>query len=113
MELEKLLGHGFYLFHDVPLAGLGNLDHVVLDEKGFYAIETKSHKGRVNVKGKDLLLNGHSPEKDFVKQAWGGCYRLREILNAEVTPILLFSEAFVEGRIMARGVSHPAAPVAD
>ena len=80
------------------------MDHVVLGEKRFYAIETKSHKGRVNAKGKDLLLNGHSPEKDFVKQAWGGCYRLREILNAEVTPILLFSEAFVEGRIMVWGV---------
>ncbi len=29
---------------------------------------------------------------------------MREILDAEVTPILLFSEAFVEGRIMVRGV---------
>jgi len=80
------------------------LDHVVLGEQGFHAIETKSHKGRVNAKGKDLLINGHSPEKDFAKQAWRGCYRLREILDADVTPILLFSEAFVEGRITVRGV---------
>jgi hypothetical protein len=28
------------------------LDHVVLGEQGFHAIETKSHKGRVNAKGK-------------------------------------------------------------
>ena len=104
VELEKLLGHGFYLFHDVPLAGLGNVDHVVLGEKGFYAVETKSHKGQVTAKGKDLLLNGHSPEKDFVKQAWRGCYRLREVLDADVTPILLFTEAFVDGRLMVRGV---------
>ena len=82
-ELKKLLGHGFYLFHDVPLAGCGNVDHVVLGEKGFYVIETKSHKGRVTAKGRDLLLNGRSPQKDFVKQAWRGCYRLREILDAE------------------------------
>jgi hypothetical protein len=92
------------LFHDVPLAGVYNLDHVVLGEQGFHAIETKSHKGRVNAKGKDLLINGHSPEKDFAKQAWRGCYRLREILDADATPILLFSEAFVEGRITVRGV---------
>ncbi len=104
VELEKLLGHGFYLFHDVPLAGLGNVDHVVLGEKGFYAVETKSHKGQVTAKGKDLLLNGHSPGKDFVKQAWRGCYRLREVLDADVTPVLLFTEAFVDGRLMVRGV---------
>lgn len=75
------------------------MDHVVLGEQGFHAIGIKSHKGRVNAKGKDLLLNSHSPEKDFGKQAWRGCYRLREILDADVTPILLFSEAFVEGRM--------------
>lgn len=51
-----------------------------------------------------MLINGHSPGKDFAKQAWRGCYRLREILDADVTPILLFSEAFVEGRITVRGV---------
>ncbi len=44
-ELEKLLGHGFYLFHDVPLAGIYNLDHVVLGEQGFHAIETKATRG--------------------------------------------------------------------
>ncbi len=98
-----MLGHGFYLLHDVPLAGCGNVDHVVLGEKGFYVIEKKSHKGQVTAKGRDLLLNGRSPEKDFVKQAWRGCYRLREILDAEVTPILLFAEAFIEGRLLVWG----------
>ncbi len=31
-KLEKLRAHGCYVFHDLPLPGLGNVDHVVLDE---------------------------------------------------------------------------------
>lgn len=103
-ELEKLATHGFYAFHDVALPGLGNVDHVVLGEKGFFCIETKSHKGYVSSAGGDILLNGRPTQKDFVKQTWRGCYRLREIVDAEVTPLLLFTDAFVRGRICVRGV---------
>lgn len=103
-ELEGLRAHGFYVFHDVALPGVGNVDHVVLGEGGFFAVETKSHAGRVTARGGELFRNGRPFEKDFVKQAWNGCYRLREILDADVTPLLLFTDAFVEGRISARGV---------
>ena len=103
-ELEGLRAHGFYVFHDVPLPGVGNVDHVVLGEGGFFAIETKSHAGRVTESGGKLLRNGRAFEGDFVNQAWSGCYRLRGILDAEVVPLLLFTNAFVEGRITARGV---------
>lgn len=103
-ELEDLRVHGFYVFHDVALPRGGNVDHVVLGERGFFSMETKSHAGHVTVQGGQLLRNGRPFEKDFVKQAWSGCYRLREILDAEVSPLLLFTDAFVEGRITARGV---------
>lgn len=103
-ELEGLRSHGFYVFHDVQLPGVGNVDHIVLGERGFFAIETKSHAGHVTTRGGLLLRNGRPFEKDFVKQAWSGCYRLREILDADVAPVLLFTDAFVEGRITARGV---------
>ncbi|QIN79253.1 hypothetical protein GBA65_12830 [Rubrobacter marinus] len=103
-ELEKLLPHGFYIFHDVPLRGLGNVDHVVLGPNGFFSVETKSHSGHVTARGGRLARNGRPFEKDFVKQAWSGCYRLREILDAEVAPLLLFTDAFVEGRMAVRGV---------
>ena len=66
-ELEKLAKHGFYAFHDVALLGLGNVDHVVLGEKGFFCVETKSHKGHVSSANGDLLVNGRPTEKDFVK----------------------------------------------
>lgn len=103
-ELEGLRAHGFYVFHDVALPRVGNVDHVVLGERGFFAIETKSHAGHITVRGGKLLRNGRPFERDFVKQAWSGCYRLREILGTEVAPLLLFTDAFVEGRISARGV---------
>lgn len=103
-ELEGLRAHGFYVFHDVAFPGVGNVDHVVLGERGFFSIETKSHSGHVTARSGQLLRNGRPFEKDFVKQAWSGCYRLREILDAEVTPLLLFTDAFVEGRVTARGV---------
>jgi hypothetical protein len=50
------------------------------------------------------LLNGREPEKDFVSQTWRGSHRLREILDAEVVPLLCFTNAFVEGRVYVRGV---------
>ncbi len=103
-ELENLATHGFYAFHDVALPELGNVDHVVLGERGFFCVETKSHKGHVSAANGDLLVNGRPTEKDFVKQTWRGCYRLRGILDADVTPLLLFTDAFVRGRLSVRGV---------
>ena len=102
--LEQLREHGFYIFHDVQLPGVGNVDHVALGPHGFFGIETKSQKGRVTAEGNRLLLNGRPPEKDFVSQAWRGCYRLKEILGSEVIPLLCFTQAFVEGRVFVKGV---------
>ncbi len=102
--LDGICEHGYYLFHDVKLPDFGNVDHVALGPGGFFAIETKSHRGRVEARGRELLLNGRPPVKDFVAQAWSGCYRLKEILGSDVTPLLCFSEAFVEGRVFVRGV---------
>lgn len=105
-ELEKLAWHGFYTFHDVRLSGLGNVDHVVLGGSGFFCVETKSHKGRVTAERGVLLVNGRPPERDFVKQTWHGCYRLRDILGADVIPFLLFTDAFVQGRLLVRGCAY-------
>lgn len=102
--LDELVTHGFYVFHDVALPKVGNVDHVVLGPRGFFGIETKSHKGKVTARGNQLLLNGRPPDKDFVSQTWRGCYRLKDIVGAEVTPVLCFSEAFVEGRVFVKGV---------
>ena len=44
-ELEGLRAHGFYVFHDVPLPGVGNVDHVVLAPPGVFAVEVKTMWG--------------------------------------------------------------------
>jgi hypothetical protein len=103
-ELDGLTGHGFYVFHDVRLPRVGNVDHVALGPQGIFAIETKSHKGTVTSEAGALLLNGRVPERDAIKQSWRGCYRIREIVGQRVTPLLVFSEAFVQGRISVQGV---------
>lgn len=104
VALETLREHGFYLFHDIELPGLGNVDHAALGLHGFFCIETKSHGGKVVAKNGKLLLNGREPNKDFVSQTWRGSRRLEEILGAEVVPLLCFTNAFVEGRVYVRGV---------
>lgn len=68
-ELDRLADHGFYVFHDVQLPRVGNVDHVALGPLGLFAIETKSHKGKVSSQNNVLLLNGHTLEKDFIKQS--------------------------------------------
>ncbi len=59
--LEKLRERGFSLLHDLPLMGVGNVDHVVLGEREFYAIETKSHREWITTREGELLTNGRPP----------------------------------------------------
>ncbi|MEW6638161.1 MAG: nuclease-related domain-containing protein [Actinomycetota bacterium] len=102
--LDGLAECGYYLFHDLALPGGGNVDHVALGPQGFFAVETKSHAGRVAARGGMLLLNGRQSKGDFIAQAWRGCYRLREIVGSEVSPLLCFTRASVEEHLFVRGV---------
>lgn len=42
-ELNRLIGQGCIIFHDVPADGF-NIDHVVIGPSAVYAVETKSRK---------------------------------------------------------------------
>jgi hypothetical protein len=96
------LGENYLVIHDVT-SPYGNVDHIVIGkENGVFLIETKAHGGRVSVVNGRLLVNGHEPEKDFIAQALKNTYwlrdRIRSAINVEVwiTPILVFTNAFVE-----------------
>lgn len=104
VALDGLCEHGFYVFHDVVLPGIGNVDHVALGPHGFFAIETKCHRGRASARGNTLLVNGRPPEKDFVSQAWRGSYRLKEMLGREVSPVLCFTRASAREGLRVKGV---------
>lgn len=109
-ELLESLGEGFHVIHDVE-SPYGNIDHLVLSEQnGLFLIETKAHAGRVQVEGEVLLVNDKPPEKDFIAQVLKNTYWLREEIRealeveAWITPILVFTNAFVPFGRPVKGV---------
>jgi hypothetical protein len=95
------LGEDYLVLNDVS-SPYGNIDHVVFGKRsGPFLIETKSHRGRIEFDGDRLLINLKPPEKDFFAQSLRNTYWLRDELakiiglNPWVTPILVFTKAFV------------------
>ncbi len=109
-DLLANLGEDYLVIHDV-MADYGNIDHVVISkEGGIYMIETKSHGGRITIEDNKLLLNGHTPEKDFIAQSLRNSFWMREKIESVIgtkpwiTPILVFTNAFIPFYPPFRGV---------
>jgi ribonuclease HI len=103
-DMLRELGEDYLVLHDIACP-YGNIDHVVISKaNGVFLLETKSHGGEVTVEDGQLLVNGHPPEKDFIKQALRNAYWFRDGISnaidvkAWVQPVLVFTNAFV-GRI--------------
>lgn len=100
----------FVSFHDLAFPGF-NIDHVAVGPGGVFVIETKSHGGKITSNGNQLLLNGSSPEKDFINQTWSQTYHIKNLLKERlgkeipVHPVLCFTNAFVQVRGTVKGVS--------
>jgi Nuclease-related domain len=90
--LSGLSADGWQAIHDVSL-GRGNVDHVLVGPGGIFAIETKSQKGRVSVD----RINSR-----MLKQAYAEKKLLERITGMEVQPLLVFSDAWLIGRVPAR-----------
>ena len=110
-ELLAGLPEDFRVLHDIE-SPYGNIDHIVIGKNaGIFLLETKAHGGRVEVNGETLLVNGKLPEKDFIARALRNSYRLRDeisqIVGAKpwITPILVFTNAFVPTTRPVKGVS--------
>jgi len=95
------LGEDYYMLNDIE-SPYGNVDHIVIGKNnGIFLIETKSHHGKVEIIGNDLLVNGKPPEKNFIGQTLKNTYWLKErvgnIIGSQpwITPILVFTNAFV------------------
>jgi len=109
-SILESLGEEFLVIHDV-LSPYGNIDHVVISkENGIFLLETKAHGGRVSVNNGHLLVNGYDPEKDFIAQTLNNTYWLRDKIcnlidvHVWVIPVLVFTNAFVEGTAPIKGV---------
>lgn len=110
-SLLDTLGEDYLVIHDVE-SPYGNIDHVVISKQSeAFLIETKGHGGGISVANGQLLLNGHEPEKDFVAQTLRNTYWLRDRIREEIgldvwiTPILVFTNAFVERMMPIKGVT--------
>jgi len=95
------LGEDYCVLNDVE-SPYGNIDHIVIGKNnGIFLIETKSHHGKVEIFGNDLLVNGKPPEKNFIGQTLKNTYWLKERigdiigLQPWITPVLVFANAFV------------------
>lgn len=104
------LGDEYLVVHDV-VSRYGNIDHVVIARHGgLFLLETKAHGGRVSVVNGRVLVNGREPEKDFIAQTLRNTYwlrsRVREAtgLDLWITPVLVFTNAFVEPTAPVKGV---------
>ncbi|MFL5834798.1 MAG: nuclease-related domain-containing protein [Solirubrobacterales bacterium] len=104
--LEALTTDGWHVIHDVSF-GRGNIDHVVVGQGGAFAIETKSHGGRVSLE---------RLEPKMLSQAYAEKKTLEARLGIEVEPLLVFSRAYLIERpsakrqgvtvMTARGLPH-------
>lgn len=109
-ELLAELGPDFEVLHDVECA-YGNIDHLVIASNGaIFMIETKSHRGKVTVQDNVLLVNGRTPEKDFIAQSLRNSFWLRDQIEPFagkkpwVTAVLVFTNGFVQVRGPVKGV---------
>jgi len=110
-DLLDELGEDFFVINDVN-SQFGNIDHVLIGKYcGILLIETKSHGGKVTVENETLLLNGHLPEKDFIKQPLNNTYWLRDQLTPIIgtkpwiTSVIVFTNAFVSVYKPIKGIT--------
>lgn len=96
-ELTKLPNE-FSIFCDIKIKHPYNIDFVVLGPTGIFAIEVKSHAGKINYANRKITINNIIPqEKDFIKQAKGEAGSIADYLKEKtnidywVNPVLAFS----------------------
>jgi len=99
-ELKKL-SDDYLVFQDIKIYNSkGNIDFVVLGPTGIFAIEVKSHHGRVTFNGQNLLINNHRFEKDILRQTMNGALDLHKFILDKtgkdyfINSILVFSNKY-------------------
>lgn len=90
--LEDLSAEGWHVIHDVSF-GRGNIDHIVIGPGGIFTVETKSRRGKI-------FLDSLDPK--MLSQAYGEKKKLEEITGMEVQALLVFSQAYLVGRVPAK-----------
>lgn len=71
--LEELRARGFHVLHDLN-SGRGNVDHLLIGEKGVFTIETKTitkprKHAEIHYDGRSLTVEGFPPTQEPILQA--------------------------------------------
>jgi hypothetical protein len=92
------LSEEYSIFQDVKIGdSVGNIDFVVVGPGGVYALEVKSHSGKIDFNGAELTRNGKLFEKDFLNQAKSEALQIHDFIKTKagldifVKPVLVFS----------------------
>jgi hypothetical protein len=76
-ELDRLIGQGYRVFHDMPFLDW-NIDHVVVGPRGVFAVETKAWRkppktadgtAEIILDGDTLILPGNRSQTEAIAQA--------------------------------------------
>jgi hypothetical protein len=104
--LEELRQEGYSVFHDVVGKDF-NVDHVVVSQRGIFAIETKTRRKRegnpkITFDGEKILVDGKSMSPNPLEQATRNANWLEQTLLAStgkgfaVRPVVVFPEWWVD-----------------
>ena len=90
--IDGLREQGWLAIHDAA-TGHGNIDHILVGPAGLFTVETKSHGGRVDPDRIDEAM---------LKQAYAESKAVERIIGLAVEPLLVFSQAYLMKRAVAR-----------
>jgi hypothetical protein len=82
--LAKLPPDRFAVLHDRAIPGSrANIDHIVIGPPGVFVVESKFYKGKVTLKGDQLLVNGR--RKPIIEQAHREAAAVQSALRPELS----------------------------
>ncbi len=95
----------YFIFRNCQTQPNNDVDITVVGPTGIYAIEVKSHVGKIGFDGKHLTQNGHGfAEKDPISQILSATMSLHQYLlektgkNIFINPVVVFSSKHVSLR---------------
>jgi hypothetical protein len=106
------LPDGFAVFRGLKVSERQDIDCSVIGPTGIYAVEAKSHKGRVGYDGQNLTRDGRLFEKDFLSEATREAAGLRRIIksaagdDAYVEAIVVFASPLACVRFGTRKIRN-------
>ncbi len=91
--IDGLAADGWLSLHDVTAGERGNIDHVIVGPAGVFTVETKSHRGRIGI---DRI------DRAWLAQAYAQRMAIERITGRRVEALLVFSDAYLIGKAVAR-----------